>query len=185
MKTFNIVVAIDRCGGIGKDGQLPWRLPGELRHFKEITTKVRDPSLKNAVIMGRKTWESLPAKFRPLPERFNVVLTRSASSSSLSIQADVLVAAALDEALAFLERKAIESIFVIGGAEIYRQAIEHESLKRIYLTTIDHDFSCDVFFPQIGKGFELLSTSRSMEENGLTYQFLVYERTATGAAASG
>ncbi len=78
---FHVVVAATKDMGIGKDGGLPWRLPGEMAYFKQLTASVGDPTseARNAVIMGRKTWESLPGKFRPLPGRVNVVLSRSAS----------------------------------------------------------------------------------------------------------
>ncbi len=70
-------MAATRAGGIGKDGKLPWHLPGEMAFFKELTSKTRDASKRNAVVMGRRTWESLPPKFRPLPGRLNVVLSAS------------------------------------------------------------------------------------------------------------
>ena len=73
---FSLIVAMDSQNGIGKNGQLPWHLPADLKHFKEITCTVRDPKKQNVVLMGRKTWDSIPEKFRPLPGRINVVLTR-------------------------------------------------------------------------------------------------------------
>ena len=75
MIKFSLVVAMDEERGIGKQGTLAWRLPADLKHFKEITTEVKDMKKQNAVIMGRKTWESLPEKFRPLPQRLNIVVT--------------------------------------------------------------------------------------------------------------
>ena len=82
--TFQLVVAATRKLGIGKAGSMPWKLPGDMAYFKEITSKTADPGKQNAVIMGRKTWESIPPKFRPLPGRINVVLTRGAAGSENS-----------------------------------------------------------------------------------------------------
>ena len=76
-RTFQVVVAATKTWGIGAGGALPWRLPGDLRHFRELTARTADPGKLNAVVMGRRTWDSLPPKFRPLPGRVNVVLSRS------------------------------------------------------------------------------------------------------------
>ena len=86
--TYQLVVAATRKLGIGKAGKMPWKLPGDMAYFKELTSKTAESGMQNAVIMGRKTWESIPPKFRPLPNRVNVVLTRKAAghenSSALS-----------------------------------------------------------------------------------------------------
>ena len=121
MRPFSIIVAFDAQYGIGKNGLLPWNLPLDLKHFKEISTTVADPSKKNAVIMGRKTWESLPERFRPLPGRVNMVLSRD---KKLELPLGVLCSQSLDDALAQLFSVDIENVFVIGGAQIYVQAIE-------------------------------------------------------------
>lgn len=77
MKTFSLVVASTQKGGIGLNGNLPWKkIPGDMAFFRKVTSTTTDPTLQNAVIMGRKTWESIPSKFRPLPGRLNVILTR-------------------------------------------------------------------------------------------------------------
>ena len=81
-RPFHVVVAATKDEmGIGLDGALPWRLPKDMAYFKSITSQVDEPGARNAVVMGRKTWESIPAKFRPLPGRLNVVLSKSAPSS--------------------------------------------------------------------------------------------------------
>ena len=77
-RSFSVVVAATSAGGIGMKGKLPWRLPGDMAFFKRVTSSVADIGKRNAVIMGRRTWASIPAKFRPLPARLNVVLSRSA-----------------------------------------------------------------------------------------------------------
>ena len=81
-RTFSLVVAACKNNGIGKDGKLPWSLPGDMAHFKRVTSHTIDDSKQNAVIMGRKTWNSIPEKFRPLPKRLNVILSREVASTS-------------------------------------------------------------------------------------------------------
>lgn len=73
---MNLIVAVDSRGGIGRNGGIPWRLPHELVRFAQLTTATTDPEKKNAVLMGRKVWESIPSKFRPLKNRLNIVLSR-------------------------------------------------------------------------------------------------------------
>src|SRR5271165_1906201 len=133
MKQFSIIVAFDAQYGIGKNGKLPWSLALDLKHFKEITTAVTDPAKKNAVIMGRRTWESLPEKFRPLPGRVNLVLSKS---GELSLPADVCCSKTLDDALNQLSSSNIENVFVIGGAQIYAQAMEHPLCQKLYVTHV-------------------------------------------------
>lgn len=122
-RTYQIVVAATRSLGIGKDGKLPWRLPSDLKFFKEVTVTTSDPGKKNAVIMGRKTWESIPLQYRPLPGRLNVVLTRSGSFDVAATE-NVVMCRSLSLALQMLAASpyclSIEKVFVIGGGELYR-----------------------------------------------------------------
>ncbi len=114
-KPFSIVVAMDEARGIGRGGGLPWHLPGDLKRFKQVTTHVQDPKKQNAVIMGRRTWESLPDKFRPLPKRLNLVLSRK----GLGLPDGVLHFADFDEGLTYAGRvPGVEDIYVIGGGDI-------------------------------------------------------------------
>jgi dihydrofolate reductase / thymidylate synthase len=125
-RTYQVVVAATKEMGIGKNGKLPWRLPTDLKFFKEITTTTSEPAKKNAIVMGRKTWESIPLHFRPLPGRLNVVLTRSSTFHIAAAAAaeNVVICASMSSALELLAASPyntlIEKIFVIGGGEIYR-----------------------------------------------------------------
>ena len=172
MKHFSIVVAMDDQNGIGKQGRLPWHLPADLKHFKEITTKVIGTAKHNAVIMGRKTWGSLPEKFRPLPSRVNVVLT---SDKNFQIPDGVLVFNSFDQALKELSHnKEVGDIFVIGGAQLYAQIIDHPQCARLYVTLVQGSFACDVFFPSIPARFKLAATGPLMSLNTPQYRFIDY-----------
>lgn len=144
---FDIVLAADLDWGIGKDNGLPWpKLRGDLRHFKK-TTSTASPGKRNAIVMGRKTWQSKEVGSSPLPNRLNVVVSHEA----LEVPAGVVVARSLDEALAVPE---VESIFVVGGAGLILGAIDRPDLRHVYLTRIDQRFECDVKMPNLDqRGF--------------------------------
>ncbi len=165
-------MAFDSQYGIGKNGQLAWNLPLDIKHFKEITTAVTDPSKKNAVIMGRKTWESLPSKFRPLPGRVNLVLSRE---GRIDLPVGVLCSKSMDEALNQLS-SIVENIFVIGGAQIYAQAIDHPLCQKLYVTHVKGEYGCDAFFPPISRQFFPISSSEVYQEAGISFQFSDYLR---------
>lgn len=172
---FSIIVAVDRDYGIGKDDVLPWRLPGEIAHFKDVTTAHYNEH-HNAVIMGRKTWESIPSKFRPLPDRLNIVLTRREFAS---FPEGVLKGANLDDALERVVTKTenrFGKIFVIGGAKLFKTAIDHPSCQEIYLTFIKSSFDCDCFFPPIPAVFKERSRSAVIREKNVDYSFILYRK---------
>lgn len=175
IRPFSVIVAMDSKRGIGKNNQLPWHLPGELRHFKTLTAKTKTPHKQNAVIMGRKTWASLPEKFRPLPGRINLVLTRDQKPE---LPVDVFFADSLEKGLSLLESPAfhekIEHIFVIGGAQIFEAALRTPLCQELYVTHIRRTFDCDVFFPPFETQFERTNVSPDLEENGITYFFCEY-----------
>ena len=173
MKPFSIIVAFDSEYGIGKNGQLAWRLPADLKHFKEITSAVTNPARQNALIMGRKTWESLPEKCRPLPGRVNMVLSKG---GKLNLPSGVLSAQSLDEALNQLSTSNVESIFVIGGAQIYAYAIQHPLCQRLYVTHVQGQYACDTYFPPIAKDFFPISASEQYQEAGIAFHFSDYLR---------
>lgn len=169
---FSIIAAIDKNRGIGKAGVLAWHLKGDMDHFKAITTRNLAPNKRNAVIMGYNTWISLPEKFRPLPDRLNIVL----SWDKVELPAGVLYFDSLDKALAWLSTQSdIEEAFVIGGATLYKTSIVYPECQKLYLTEIDHVYDCDTFFPEFDKNiFKKVSTSDAVEEKGVTYTYCEY-----------
>ncbi|ORY00420.1 dihydrofolate reductase [Basidiobolus meristosporus CBS 931.73] len=189
---LSIVVATAQNNGIGKAGTMPWRLKGDMTFFKRVTSFVPPNVAKarNAVIMGRKTWDSIPEKFRPLPGRLNVVLSRNVDALRARTQGleNVQIYCSLSEALDELDKATdLFRVFLIGGGEIYRQGIKLPSCDRIVLTKILADFDCDTFFPELPARFapqpkeqlDVLTGSSVphdvMEENGVPYEFCLYE----------
>lgn len=129
---ITIVAAIGHNNALGKDNQLLWRLPKDLKHFKDITEG-------HPVIMGRKTFDSIG---KALPNRTNIVVSRRDNW----FQEGILIVSTLKEALKFA-KKIDEDVFVIGGGEIYKQTID--VAERLVITQVDGDFDADTFFPEI------------------------------------
>lgn len=165
-RPFDSVVAADSADGIGKDNDLPWpRLKGDLRHFRELTSKA-SPGKRNALVMGRKTWDSIPARQQPLPDRWNIVISRGRPV----LPASVACASSLDEALTLASLAPdIEGIFVIGGGEIYRQAFAHPRCRDVYLTRLDGTYDCDAFIPALDARFACVETVLTGSDNGVDY----------------
>lgn len=171
MKDFSIIVAIDKNRGIGRNGDLAWHLSSDMKYFKEITMKAA-AGKRNAVVMGRKTWESIPERFRPLLNRLNVILTRN---TEISFPDDCIQSCSLEEGLEKISvRDDIDQIFVIGGASVYEQAIKLAECKQLYITMIQEEFDCDVFFPEFSQGFQLTSQSSEKSEGNNHFFFQEY-----------
>ena len=155
-----IVVAISENNAIGKNNQLLWYLPADLKHFKNITTG-------HTVIMGRKTYDSVG---KPLPNRRNIIITRQ----DITIEGCEVVKS-IEDALALSTGE--EEVFIVGGAEIYKQSIH--LTNRIYLTIVHQKFDADSFFPEINYD-EWQQTEREDhqpdEKNKLPYSFITLER---------
>ncbi|MBA0623526.1 hypothetical protein Godav_008984, partial [Gossypium davidsonii] len=179
-RNYRVVVAATREMGIGKDGKLPWRLPSDLKFFKELTVTTSDPEKKNAVVMGRKTWESIPLEFRPLPGRLNVVLTRS-QSSDITTGENVVICGSIPSALELLAEDpycfSIEKVFVIGGGQIFRETLNAPGCEAIHITEIGTSIECDTFIPSIDLScFQLWYSSKPLEENNVRFSFATYVR---------
>jgi dihydrofolate reductase len=162
---LGLILARARNGVIGKDGVMPWHLPEDLAHFKKVT-------LGCPVIMGRKTWDSLPPRFRPLPGRANIVITRQGDWHAEGATR----AASLQEALALCMGAA--QAWVIGGAQIYAQAKALAHVAEV--TEIDADFEGDAFAPDFGEGWNEVARERHRSAGGLTFSFVTYHNTQAG-----
>ena len=176
MKPFSIIVACDQKNGIGFKGKLPWHLPADLKYFKEVTMRVEQSgsSNENALIMGRVTWDSIPEKFQPLPQRVNLVLSRNPQFLKPK---GVLGAISLPEALEKIKNNPqVEKIFVIGGQQVLKEAIVHPLCEKIYLTRILQTFECDAFLPSIPPLFKEDKRTQTLEENGLSFYFCEYTK---------
>ena len=160
---IGLIWAQARGGVIGKDGTMPWHLPEDLARFKRFTQG-------SPVIMGRKTWDSLPPRFRPLPGRANIVVTRQDDWNENGAQR----ASSLRDALQIAEQSNPATVWVIGGAQIYAQALP--LAQRVEVTEIAQAFDGDAFAPELGP--EWLETAREAHTSvgGLPFCFVRYER---------
>ena len=161
MNKTSIVVAISENNAIGKDNQLLWHLPADLKHFKEITTG-------HPIIMGRKTYDSIG---RPLPNRRNIVITRT---TTLKIS-NVEVVNNLQDAISLCNEE--NEAFIVGGAEIYKHALP--LTNRIYLTTVHKTYEADTFFPvlNMNEWKEVFKEYHPADEkNSVAYTFSTLER---------
>jgi dihydrofolate reductase len=155
---ISIIAAIGKNRELGKDNKLLWRIPEDMKRFKDLTSG-------QVVIMGRKTYESLPKKFRPLPDRINIVVTKNQNWK----MPGCLISNSLDEAI--LKAKEFnKEIFIIGGASIYSQGLKYAD--KLYLTLVDKEYpDADVFFPDY-KDFGKVKVLSSGFSGNLKYQFI-------------
>jgi dihydrofolate reductase len=158
---LHLIYARARNNVIGKNGDLPWHLPEDLAHFKRTT-------LGQAVVMGRITWESIPEKFRPLPGRKNVVVSRQAGYPALG----ATVVTSFQAALAMFPPD--EVVWLIGGAQLYAQALPMAS--QVVVTEIDDDFEGDAFAPTLGAEWVETQRSQHVSAQGLAYSLVTLER---------
>jgi dihydrofolate reductase len=132
-----LIVAMDNERGIGKNNDLMWHLPADMKFFRETTTG-------HIVVMGRKNWDSIPEKFRPLPNRENVVLTRNTDY----LASGARVFHSLQDCLSYFSGEDQKDVFIIGGGEIYRQALDLKCIDEMYITHVDAVYGADTFFPE-------------------------------------
>jgi dihydrofolate reductase len=151
---INIIVATSENNVIGRENGIPWYIPQDLKHFKKLT-------VGTTVIMGRKTYESLPKEYKPLPNRVNIIISRNKKY----IAKGCLVVSSLEQAIKKSDNN--KQIFIIGGGEIYKKAIKYT--EKIYLTKIHKEIKGDTYFPKLNKFWKLVS-----EEKKEGFSFLIY-----------
>ncbi len=164
---ISLVAAIGENFELGGNGDLLWRLPNDMKRFKAITTG-------HHVVMGRKTYESLPPKFRPLPNRVNIIIT----SNSAYVANDCVVVNSIEQAVSAAQQSNEEELMIIGGAQVYNLALP--LAHRLYITKVHAAFQqADVFFPKWKDDKWQLTKSESFpadEQHEYAYDFLTYER---------
>ena len=158
---LGVIYARARNGIIGVKGDLPWHLPEDLAHFKALTQGC-------PVVMGRKTWDSLPPRFRPLPGRRNIVVTRQADWQAPGAQR----AGSLEQAIALCE--GVPQAWVIGGAELYAQALPFAQIAEV--TEIDRDYEGDAFAPTLGPSWAEVARQAHESASGIRFSFVTYNK---------
>jgi dihydrofolate reductase len=161
MTRIHMIFARAANGVIGHNNAMPWHLPEDMARFKRLTTG-------RPVIMGRKTWDSLSPKFRPLPGRTNVVITRQQDWKEAGAQ----TATSLADALA--QCAAAEEVWIMGGAQIYAQAVP--LADRIEVTEIAQDFEGDAYAPQLGPEWREAAREDHVSANGMKFSFVTYQK---------
>lgn len=178
MAEWNMIVCHDAKGGIGKNGKMPWSIPADLKLFKKITTEKRD----SIVVMGRKTWESIPIKHRPLPDRINIIFSkndapRTADDDPDNVDKKTFFVTSVQQFDKLVEEKFKSSpVFVIGGRTVYD--LFKTRVSRIYVTEIDNDFNCDTFFDKKvydDEAYKKVSTE-VISDKDFAVKHLVYEK---------
>lgn len=164
----SIIVARARNGAIGKDNQLLWHFPEDMKFFKETTSG-------HCIITGRKNYESIPPKFRPLKNRTNIIVTRNEQYQAEGAEVVHSLQAAINIARDQNESEA----FVIGGGEIYRQSLELGLVDKMYITEVDADFEADTFFPELdGSEWDVgkVKSFPSNEKTKLSAELVIYSK---------
>jgi dihydrofolate reductase len=163
---ISIIVAVGSNRAIGKNNSLIWHLPADMKFFKEKTTG-------HCIITGRKNYESIPEKFRPLPNRTNIIVTRQANYNAPG----AIITSSLQEAIEKAKQISDQEIFIIGGGDIFRQSLH--LTDTIYLTEIDQAFDADVFFPELDahdwQEVERVKGKQD-EKNNYPFSFVTYKR---------
>lgn len=163
----SLIVACSENNVIGKDNDLIWHMPKDMKFFKDTTKG-------HFVIMGRKNFESIPHKYRPLPNRTNVVVTRQASYQAEGS----IVVNSITKALNKAKEAKDEEPFIIGGGEIYRLALEQNLVDRVYITRVHKNYEGDTFFPELSSDWKLTNSEKheADEKHECAYSFEIYEK---------
>lgn len=158
-----LIAAMDTERGIGKDNTLPWHIPSDLRHFRSLT-------LNHPVIMGRKTFESMGS--RPLPSRLNIIVSRTGFSYP-----GVLASASLKDAIAVLDNSNMfDKVFIIGGSQIYAEALEWQIPTSLCISDLKADWDCDVFMPPFPDCYRMIDVSNPTQPGEPLYEVVWFTK---------
>lgn len=146
LNKVSIIIAVDRLNGIGKNGTIPWKDPLDMKWFAYITSKEYVPGKKNAVIMGHTTWRSLPSKYKPLPNRVNVVVSRNRSLTIPDLNAGCIAHSYESAIHTCIGDPEIGKVFIIGGASIYKEALKETTATELLMSCIQGSYECDAQF---------------------------------------
>ena len=163
----SLIVAMDRERGIGKNNDLMWHLPADMKFFRETTTG-------HIVVMGRKNYESIPERFRPLPNRENAVLSRAGNYQAEGC----MVFSSLDACLSHYSGETERTVYIIGGGQIYREAIDQKVVTEMFITEVDGKFGADTFFPEVDFSnwtSEVIMEQIPDEKNAFGFRVVVYK----------
>lgn len=171
---IHLIYACSKKGVIGHNNQLPWHLPEDLAHFKKLTTG-------QTVLMGRKTWDSLPVAFKPLPNRLNLVMTRTKdwhAPGAVTVNSIEMAQEHHRQHCEQLQKETLSStppaIWVIGGAQIYAQTLTQAQC--VEMTEIDLDVSGDAFAPELGQEWREIHREEHISSKGVPFRFLTFNR---------
>jgi len=164
---ISLIVAVSENGVIGKDNDLIWHLPKDMQFFKKIT-------IGHHIIMGRRNFESIPHKYRPLSNRTNIIITRQSEYKAEGC----IVVNSVETALEIAKNNGDIEPFIIGGGQIYRIAIEKNLVDKIYLTKIHHSFKGDTFFPKLSSDWKETNKieNKADDKHKYNYDFITLER---------
>ncbi len=157
---ISAIAAVAENGVIGNKGQLPWNLPDDMKFFQRTT-------LNHPVISGRKNYDSIPDRFRPLRDRVNIVVTRDTDYEAPG----AIVCHSLKEAMDIASSSEVKEAFLIGGGQLYTEAFDADLVDRIYLTTVHAKPEGDVFFPKIGNGWKEVWSEKHKADERHKYAF--------------
>lgn len=156
----SLIVAVSENGVIGKDNDLAWHLPKDMNFFKETTKH-------HFVIMGRKNYESIPEKYRPLPNRTNVVVTRNNTFTA----DNCIVTNSIENAIQIARKAGDNEPFIIGGGQIYKLALENNLVDFIYLTRVHAKIDGDTFFEDLDNKWQKVKSEKHYKDNKHSYDF--------------
>ena len=164
----SLIVAKAQNEAIGKDNDLIWHLRDDMRYFSSTTKG-------HHVIMGRMNYDSIPDKYRPLPDRTNIIVTRNPNFEA----EDCVVVNSIEEGLEIAKKNGDEEVFIIGGGQIYKKSLDEDMLDKSYITYVHHEFDADVFFPEYDKAI-WKKTSEIFhpkdEKHKYSFSYVTYEK---------